>query len=85
MECNGRLNFTTDNITQCYNYNITNDNVCELGTSQTMFKVELTLSTAGDDQLLVNRSNSVATVIIDDTTEPECSKSIIHRNGYSYT
>ena len=76
LECNRRLSFTTGTTIRCYSYNITNDDRCELGMSRNVFKVQVTL--AGDNELLVNSSSSIATVIIDDTTEPECSKSKLY-------
>ena len=78
LECNRRLSFTTGTAIRCYSYNITNDDICELGMSQTVFKVQVTLSTAGDAELLVDNRTSITTVIIDDTKEPECSKSKLY-------
>ena len=68
------LNFTVDGeTTMCYNYSVKNDQVCELGDLKTMFQVQMTLLTSYNG-IHIPIGERVATIIIDDTDEPECCK-----------
>ena len=70
LECNRILHFEVGQSQVCYNYNITNDERCELGASETHFKLRLSLSSTTN--LRINPIFSSATVTIDDSNEPEC-------------
>ena len=74
LECNRKLQFSADQLEHCYNYNITDDEVCELGERATQFKVRLSItSTTG---LGIDPELSVARVTIDDSKEPECCECV---------
>ena len=70
LECNRILHFEVGQSQVCYNYNITNDERCELGTSETQFKLRLSLSSTTN--LRIDPTFSSATVTVDDSNEPEC-------------
>ena len=79
MECNRKLQFSTGQQERCYNYNITNDEVCELGERATRFKVRLSItSTTG---LGIDPALSAARVTIDDSREPECCEYVMAMNA----
>ena len=66
------MSFTVDgNTTMCYNYGVQDDQVCELGNLTTIFQVQLALLTT-DSGIHIPSGERVATIIIDDTDEPEC-------------
>ena len=71
-ECNRVLQFEIGQAEVCHNYNITNDEMCELGANATQFKLQLSLSST--DKLGINSSLSETMVTIDDSQEPECCK-----------
>ena len=70
LECDRILHFEVGQSQVCYNYNITNDGRCELGASETQFKLRLSISSTTN--LRINPTFSSATVTIDDSNEPEC-------------
>ena len=70
LECNRILHFAVGQSQVCYNYNITNDERCELGTNETHFKLRLSLSSTTN--LRIDPIFSSATVTVDDSNEPEC-------------
>ena len=70
LECNRVLHFEVGQSQVCYNYNITNDDICELGASETQFKLRLSISSTTN--LRIDPTFSSATVTIDDSNEPEC-------------
>ena len=72
LECSRELQFEKGSSIQCHDYNITQDNVCELSESATHF--QLRLSVTDTDLLSIDNGKSTATVTIDDSSEPECSK-----------
>ena len=76
LECNKRLNFSVGNSSVCYSIPITNDMDCELEDCQTEFQIQLALITNDDEGLRVNSSLDIAKVVIDDSMEPECCKSM---------
>ena len=55
----------------CYNYNITDDQVCELGDLTTTFQIQMGVLTS-DNGIHIDPLQRVASIIIDDTDEPEC-------------
>ena len=74
LECNRRLNFSLGDSTQCYSYRIIDDLECELHDNMSHFAVRVTLITTDDSELQIESDFSVATVTVDDSTEPECCK-----------
>ena len=70
LECNRILHFEVGQSQVCYDYNITNDDICELGASETQFKLRLSLSSTTN--LHIDPYFSSATVTVDDSNEPEC-------------
>ena len=75
LACNARLEFEVNEREKCYNYNITDDEDCELGVSRkTLFKVQLALTTTNDQTILLTTGRELAKVFIDDSAEPECCK-----------
>jgi hypothetical protein len=71
LECSVRLHFDITDKRKCYKYNVTNDDICEVQTSE-IFKVRLTLITTNDPQLQVHANLSLASAWVNDTEEPEC-------------
>ena len=72
LVCNVELSFTVDGeTTMCYNYIVVNDQVCELEDEATSFKVQIGLLSSDNG---IHIGQGVATVFIDDTTDPECCK-----------
>ena len=55
----------------CYNYNITDDQVCELEDLTTIFQVQMGLLTS-DSGIHIDPLQRVANITIDDTDELEC-------------
>ena len=53
----------------CYNYSIEDDQVCELEDLTTIFQVQMGLLTSDSG---IHIGERVATIIIEDTDEPEC-------------
>ena len=72
LECSRELQFEKGSPEQCHEYNITQDDVCELKESATHFK--LRISVTDTDLLSIDYGKSTATVSIDDSSEPECCK-----------
>ena len=70
LECNRVLHFEVGQSQVCYNYNIINDERCELDASETQFKLRLSLSSTTN--LRIDPIFSSTTVTIDDSNEPEC-------------
>ena len=68
------MDFTVGDERKCHNYTINDDNICELGAMETIFKIRLALIETDDPGLEVNLSRAVTTVSIDDRREPECCK-----------
>ena len=66
----------TDTAMECHNYSIKNDDTCELGKLQQHFQVRLALVTSGKISRRIDSERSVATIVIDDTSEMECCKSV---------
>ena len=76
LDCEVRLEFALNDTYQCHNYSITDDTRCELEEREKIeiFKVLIALITSDVPFLRVESSHSTATVHINDTDEPECSK-----------
>ena len=68
--------FSVGDQRKCHNYSINQDDTCELGEMETIFKLSLTL-VATDSGIELNTSRAVTTVVIDDSDEPECCKSVV--------
>ena len=68
--------FSVGDQSKCHNYTIIDDVTCELGEMETIFKLSLTL-VATDSGTELNTSRAVTTVVIDDSDEPECCKSVV--------
>ena len=68
--------FSVGDQRKCHNYTIIDDVTCELGEMETIFKLSLTL-VATDSGTELNTSRAVTTVVIHDSDEPECCKSVI--------
>ena len=72
LECDRRLNFSIGDPFHCHNYRIADDDDCELFENETQFALRLSLF---NNEIQIERSLSVARVVIDDSEEPECCKS----------
>ena len=72
LECKRNLYFAVGQSEECYNYNITDDQNCELHERTTHFKLRLSLSSTTN--LRIDSFSSEAIVTIDDSNEPECCK-----------
>lgn len=66
------LSFATNDKEICHNYTIEQDEDCELGEDEISLKFRLSLSSFIG--LTIDEMKSEATVIIDDSREPKCSK-----------
>ena len=70
-----KLAFLPNDSRVCYNYNITDDYVCEIHENEVIFKLRLSLLTT--DSVRLQSNLSLTTIIIDDTAEEECCKYIM--------
>ena len=66
--------FSVGDQSKCHNYTIIDDVTCELGEMETIFSLTLV---ATDSGIELNTSRAVTTVVIDDSDEPECCKSVV--------
>ena len=74
---NVELSFTVDGETRmCYNYKITNNQICEFGDLATIFGVQLGLLTPDNGIHIVQPQ---VAIIIDDSNEPECCECLIYK------
>ena len=76
MESEVILKFAVKDPYRCHTYSITEDTKCELEQGEMIesFKIHVALNTGDISFLRVESSRSNATVYINDTDEPECSK-----------
>ena len=75
-DCYKTIEFTTDTARECHNYSIKNDDTCELGKRQQQFQVRLAIVATGKIPLRIDSERFLATIVIDDTSEMECCKSV---------
>ena len=75
-DCYKTIEFTTDTARECHNYSIKNDDTCELGKRQQQFQVRLAIVAIGKIPLRIDSEHFLATIVIDDTSEMECCKSV---------
>lgn len=72
VDCNNRLNFRIGDTRQCLNITIQNDDICEWNNGiNEDFSAQL-VHISGSD---IGVDYSHACIFIDETSEPECSKS----------
>ena len=75
LECSVKLHFDINDKSQCYQYTVFDDDICEVQASE-IFKLRLALIATNDSHLQIHDDFSVASAWIDDTYEPECCKFI---------
>lgn len=68
VDRNNHLNFHVGDTLQCHNITVHNDDVCDLFHYAFVLMRDITGSNIGTD-------HAIALIEIDDTSEPECSKS----------
>ena len=76
LECSVRVRFDINDKRQCYKYNISDDDVCEVEKIE-IFQIRLTLFSTTDSHLQIDSNYSLTSAWIDDTDEPECCKFIL--------
>ena len=73
LECSVRLHFDMNDTRQCYKYDVSDDDICEIPITE-IFQVHLTLITNSSQFLQIHSKYSLTSAWIDDTEEPECCK-----------
>ena len=71
-DCYKVLEFSAGELWKCHNYSIRDDQQCELEALETQFKVRFSLLASNNTKLRVDLALSTATIVIDDSKEPEC-------------
>ena len=73
-DCYKTIEFVIGASVECHNYSIKDDNMCELGIPQQGFQIRLAIIATGKRAIRIDLKRSLATIVIDDTSEMECCK-----------
>ncbi|CAI8054130.1 Putative insulin-like peptide receptor [Geodia barretti] len=71
-DCYKTIEFVIGASVECHNYSIKDDNMCELGIPQQGFQIRLAIIATGKIPIRIDLKRSLATIVIDDTSEMEC-------------